>query len=319
MKLWLFILFLTIPFFLSSQELEISLFHSLQYEVRQTENQYLSDPLVHIDSDSLDFNEIFPVDFDGTNIWYRFQSYESWKLTLVNSSQGFEKYLERIEELSGCKLNLSIQLSSSIWYEMVRDDEFWQAFILSIEDFLLSSPLENLELLFPKDLSVDDIFWRNMEELTQKLAFYNQKLFIGIFDIPYEGLRDGFNYNLHSYNYSGKHSPLEKLEEQLFIYKYNDLDFSSLAIVIPLFGRIYNPSHLDYWFGKLSYKDIIEVYQPSTELNEIGGYFYNGINLLEEKILLAKEYQLRSIILDGISQDGPGIYNLTRTAENLIP
>ncbi len=117
--------------------------------------------------------------------------------------------------------------------------------------------------------------------------------------------------NLMTYDFLGRHSTyestIEAIEHMRIAYK---IPPEKLNLGIPFYGRIYSGSHPQYWKKTMYYSKIMENFNPESNMDEAGGFYFNGIDTVSKKTEYAIKNNLRGIMIWELGQDTIDDYSL---------
>lgn len=74
-----------------------------------------------------------------------------------------------------------------------------------------------------------------------------------------------------------------------------------LVVGLPFYGR-----RMERLSEAMSYRDILERFDPPPDADEAGGFFFNGQETIRKKTRFAKERGLRGVMFWQLGQDAPG-------------
>lgn len=125
-------------------------------------------------------------------------------------------------------------------------------------------------------------------------------------ELPKTVWRDVDRIHLLSYDNEGRHSTFEHSKRDADFMIKKGAPAWKIHLGVPLFGR-----KVSDWNQALGYAEILRQFSPKPEVDEVGGYFFNGPETLKNKISLAREMGFGGIYAWEIGQD-------TSVAENSI-
>ncbi|CAN5407717.1 glycosyl hydrolase family 18 protein [soil metagenome] len=111
--------------------------------------------------------------------------------------------------------------------------------------------------------------------------------------------------NLMAYDHEGKHATLE--DSKADVDKLKALGFAESRIVlgVPFYGR-----KLSKPDDAMAYSDIFAQFHPTANVDEIGGYYFNGPKMMKNKAAYAKTNGLAGVMIWEVTQDATGSASL---------
>lgn len=117
-------------------------------------------------------------------------------------------------------------------------------------------------------------------------------------ELPKSVWRDVDRIHLLSYDNEGRHSTFEQAKKDADFIVKKGAPAWKVHLGVPLFGR-----KITDWNQALGYAEILRQFNPRPEVDEVGGYFFNGPETLKNKIALAREMNFGGIYAWEIGQD----------------
>ncbi len=135
-----------------------------------------------------------------------------------------------------------------------------------------------------------------------KQAFKGTKLTLSVAmagwqRIPAEGLAALDFIHLMAYDDNGKHSTFEYAQSQLDKLIAEGIPASKICLGVPFYGRDVKSRDAQ------TYSELVARHKPGPDINEFGGTYFNGINLIQQKTKLALDRKAAGIMIWEIGQD----------------
>lgn len=119
-------------------------------------------------------------------------------------------------------------------------------------------------------------------------------------ELPKSIWKDVDRIHLVSYDYEGRHSTFEQAKRDADFLIKKGAPAWKLHLGVPLYGRKITEKGQGQALG---IAEIIRQFNPKPEVDEAGGYFFNGPETLKNKVSLAREMNLGGIFAWEIGQD----------------
>ncbi|MCG9894707.1 MAG: glycoside hydrolase family 18 protein [Fimbriimonadaceae bacterium] len=103
-----------------------------------------------------------------------------------------------------------------------------------------------------------------------------------------------------SYDYPERHSTLEQARTDIDAMIARGAPPERLVLGIPFYGR-----NLTTWSSALGWADISSRFSPKPEVDEAGGYFFNGPATVLAKRNLARERKIAGVMVWELGHDAP--------------
>ena len=149
-----------------------------------------------------------------------------------------------------------------------------------------------------------------------KESFSNASLTLGIAVSPWHVLeKEAYQVvdqiHLMTYDDFGRHSTYSgtriHLQKMIRIYGAPE---EKILLGLPFYGRGYTPSI--QWKKARTYKTLAEAYNLTPEQDSVAGFYFNGPGTIQDKVRLARDYNLAGVMIWEISQDTPGERSLLK-------
>ncbi|NNM66530.1 MAG: glycoside hydrolase family 18 protein [Spirochaetales bacterium] len=114
-----------------------------------------------------------------------------------------------------------------------------------------------------------------------------------------------------SYDDWGRHSTLANAAADIQNLVSQGVEPSKLQLGVPFYGRGYTDDGPS-WNDAVSYKLLQQRFDPPPNKDTVSGYYFNGIETVKEKVLLAKSEGLSGVMVWEIGQDTTGSTSLLR-------
>lgn len=286
-------------------------------------HSFLADPISDAVFSSGNYESFSPFHYyvaSSDLLWFEVDKIDLLQpLSQRESLQALNLQQDRFNLYRDYDIGISLQIDFPEWQNSLHDMETWDRWLHSLSLYLKDQNIKYLEIYPVTEDLLNTPVKDKIMELQSILEKQNVVTILGIQEASAALVDSPFLWEIRAFDYSGKHSTLEALEEQLFLLEKKGIPSDKILAGIPLYGRIYSSEQTGYWFNSMNYKDICRNFSPSTEENQKGGYFYNGPDLLHEKIDLCRQYDIGGIKLNRIEWDSPEeSLSLFQTALGLI-
>jgi chitinase len=115
--------------------------------------------------------------------------------------------------------------------------------------------------------------------------------------------------HIMSYDHAPRHSTFEQSIADLEVFLRAGFSRRQLILGIPFYGRqTVSP------FASLPYSEIIKKYSPPPEVDEVDGFYFNGISTVRRKVCYALENGYGGIMMWELGQDSAGESSLLKAA-----
>lgn len=136
-----------------------------------------------------------------------------------------------------------------------------------------------------------------------KRAFRKDKLFISVTlaradHLDSRGVQAADRIQIMSYDHPGRHSTLKQMQADVASFLGAGVPKAKLCPGLPFYGR-----SLENWKTAMTYAEIVAKFQPKPEDDEAGGFYFNGIQTVQEKLRYSRERGLRGIMVWEVGQD----------------
>ena len=110
-----------------------------------------------------------------------------------------------------------------------------------------------------------------------------------------------------SYNSGPRHATLTQAEADLRSFSKQGFSLNRFLLGLPFYGRsLKNQDHA------ITYAEIQRRFQPKSQEDEAGGFFFNGPATLQRKVRLARKFGLEGVMIWEIGQDSRGRNSLLK-------
>jgi len=271
------------------------------------EHHFLADPLADIEWSEMNYSHFSPSTEILKNIdimWFYFDNIDNDPFYIYSIEEELQnKLLPQFEINPQMDMGLEFTFNDSFWNELLVDPGLWQSWVLFLLNAMDSSKIKFLQISHIP-AAYNDLFCdKSLPFLIDEASVFNIEITLGV--QTQEQILDikDILWNLQAYDYSGKHSTLEAVEEQLYLLSQRNFPMNKVKLSIPFYGRNANSKLDDYWFQTKPYIELIEHYSPDVASNQAGDFFYNGPVLLQKKIALSSSYGLKAIRLENLQWD----------------
>lgn len=147
-------------------------------------------------------------------------------------------------------------------------------------------------------------------EISQQFA--PRKLLLSSALAPWQDLPDAVyqhldRVHLMAYDNPGRHSTYEAAVADVQRLLDRGVPAAKIWLGVPFYGR-----KMDDFNAVLAYVQILAQFKPGPEVDEVGGYYFNGPQTLQKKARFAHERGLGGIMIWELGQDAPGEASLLR-------
>ncbi len=104
--------------------------------------------------------------------------------------------------------------------------------------------------------------------------------------------------HIMAYDQGKRHSTYNKAVESLNFFMGHGVDRSKLCLGVPFYGRM-----IEDFGNSMGYNQLVEKYNPKRDVDEVGGYYFNGPDTMQKKIRYCCENNIGGVMIWEISQD----------------
>ena len=168
----------------------------------------------------------------------------------------------------------------------------------------------DLDWEHPKGQAEVENFGLLLGEIAQAFAPHGLQLSSAL--APWQDLPDAVyqhldRIHLMSYDASGRHSTYEAAVRDVERLLGRGVPAAKIWLGVPFYGR-----KIDDSSAAMTYAEIYAQFHPGPEVDEAGGYYFNGPQTLQRKARFAHERGLGGIMIWELGQDAPGEASLLR-------
>ncbi len=113
--------------------------------------------------------------------------------------------------------------------------------------------------------------------------------------------------HLMAYDARGRHSTFDFAEADVAKLQKSGVPSAKICLGVPFYGK-----GIQSRSKTLVYADIVQKYQPASDIDEVDGVYFNGPQTIERKTKLALTKKLGGIMIWELGQDAPGDASLLR-------
>lgn len=125
--------------------------------------------------------------------------------------------------------------------------------------------------------------------------------------MPSSVFRDLDRIFLASYDYQGQHATIPQAQSDIDQMIRQGAPSSKIILGLPFYGR-----SLTDWSKAVGYSEIVRQHNPSRDLDEAGGIWFNGPATLQRKVAIARERSLAGVSIWELGQDASGEASLLK-------
>jgi GH18 family chitinase len=119
--------------------------------------------------------------------------------------------------------------------------------------------------------------------------------------------------HLMSYDHPGRHSTLEMARADVKNLSRRGIPTKKIALGVPFYGR-----KLTNHDQAATYEELARLYHPAANVDEIGGYYFNGIQTIQAKTRFAREAGMAGIMIWEMGQDARDKMSLLRAIHQAL-
>ncbi len=219
--------------------------------------------------------------------------------------------LQRAGRDYGVRLHLGVKDLSDLpegrgLAQIAQNSKSRKVFAQSLRDVVISRGFigADIDWEYPRGESIKD-FTLLLRELRTEFEPYGLELSIAA--SPYVPLeKEAYiladQVHLMSYDDKGAHSSMTQTRQHL-LFTLKRVQPNRLLLGLPFYGRA---SGGVGWSKSKSYKDILQEFGPSSDMDSISGYFFNGLDTIQNKTRLARRMGLGGVMIWELGQDAHG-------------
>jgi chitinase len=206
---------------------------------------------------------------------------------------------------NGIRIHLSVGgwERSSAFAPMTANPSTRGKFINTLIEFALAHNLDGIDFdwEFPENQVEFDNYILFLTET--KEAFSEHGLFVSVAlspdqSFPLEPFAVADRVHIMSYDHPDKHSTYEQAVKDLQIFLDAGIPPEKLILGIPFYGRNIQPPNRE-----LSYAEIIKEYQPASNVDEVDGIYFNGLETVQHKTCNAIRKNIGGVMVWELAHD----------------
>jgi GH18 family chitinase len=125
--------------------------------------------------------------------------------------------------------------------------------------------------------------------------------------MPKEGLKALDRIHLMAYDHEQRHSTVESAIADIDMLISKGVPATKICLGAPLYGRMIKDANEVRTYG-----EIVGRSQPSPNVDEVDGCYFNGIETMKRKAAIVRERGLAGMMIWEIGQDAPGDSSLLK-------
>ena len=178
--------------------------------------------------------------------------------------------------------------------------------VKSILETCLKMGLDGIDLDWehPKSKNEETNYGLLLKDLSEAFKPHSLQLSITIAawqSIPKEAIASTDFVQVMAYDHDGRHSTLEEAIQDLERVAALGVPKSKTILGIPLYGR--SIKNRD---DSKTYQEIVSLYSVKPEIDEVGGYYFNGLKTIQKKCDHAANSGLAGVMFWEVAQDAKG-------------
>jgi GH18 family chitinase len=188
-----------------------------------------------------------------------------------------------------------------------------RAFIAALVKYCLEERLDGIDLDWehPQNAAEEQAYADLLVEL--RAACQPHGLLVsfsmaGWQQLPREAFAAAHWVNLMAYDRDGRHATFEGAVEDIDKLKKLGVPPEKIVLGMPFYGL-----HIERKRQPLSYAEILAKYDPKPDVDEVDGFYFNGVNTVRRKTEYALKNRLGGVMAWELGQDVPTERSLVRT------
>lgn len=214
--------------------------------------------------------------------------------------------LQQMKTEHAIRLHLSIggwERGTDDFAAMTSDLSTRQVFISNLLNYLLARNLDGADFdwEFPQD---PEEFANYIALLTEiKSSFSEHGLLVSVAlpaeaSFPLAGFAVADRIHIMAYDHPERHSTYEQAVQDFQIFLDAGIPPEKLILGMPFYARA-----VDDFDKEASYADIVGHYQPAPDVDEIDGWYFNGVTTIQQKTCFAKNQHAGGVMFWELGQD----------------
>ncbi len=131
--------------------------------------------------------------------------------------------------------------------------------------------------------------------------------------LPAEGWQALDAVHLMAYDGPKQHSTYESAVADVKRLRDQGVPADRIRLGVPFYGRGITSRN-----KTLTYAEIVKQHTPAPDVNEVDGVYFNGPDLMRQKMMLVQEQKLGGVMIWEIGQDAPGGASLLRRFDEFV-
>lgn len=190
--------------------------------------------------------------------------------------------------------------------------------VQSITAYCLEHRLDGVDFdwEFPENAAESAGYVALLAEVRQAFAPHDLRVSVAL--AAWQDLGDGLytavdRIHVMAYDHEGRHSTFEQATEAIQTFIERGAPPEKLLLGVPFYGRdVHDFSQAP------TYAEIVQRHHPAPDVDEAGGFYFNGITTIQQKTRYALEQQLGGVMIWELGQDMMDDTSLLRAIDQII-
>lgn len=198
---------------------------------------------------------------------------------------------------------------------IVHDPELRKAFRENLLDYLVRNGFDGVDIdwEYPRTEAEKAHFTLLLQELRSAFEPFGLRLSIAVSPnhlLEAASYRAVDRIHLMAYDDEGRHSTYTRSKAHIRALLAAGAPADKLLLGVPFYGR---GTSGRTWKSALTYRSIRERFSPAPRQDLAGGYYFNGIDTIKDKVRFAQEEGLAGVMIWEIGQDTADDFSLLKS------
>lgn len=227
------------------------------------------------------------------------------------------EYLLKLRASYPIKIYISIHGSTAQFLPLVNNSAVQEIFEQNVINFSKEWQLDGVDFdwEYPSSAKALDAYIEMITKVRSALRDFRPDAQVSVAVSRAQRLKQELfsavdKVNFMSYDFDARHATYEDSVEMVsYLSTRYKIPLDKIYLGLPFYGRIFN---LGRSRKAMAYYRLLEEYDISPDVNEVGNYYFNGQNMIARKYHYAKDMGLGGLMVWEIGLDSIGVDSLLR-------